>query len=71
MSEVALLNPGSDAELARKLLELARRHLHNYEQTLLTRELTREDYLKTFGAKTALELTLEAMEVDYRRATLK
>ena len=71
MSEVALLNPGSDAELARRLLELARVNLHKHEQTLLTRELTREDYLKTFGAKTALELTLEAMEVDYRRATLK
>ena len=71
MSEVALLNPGSDAELSRRLLELARQNLHKHEQKLLTMELSREDYLKTFGAKIALEETLGAMEVDYRRATLK
>ena len=71
MSEVALLNPGSDAELSRRLLELARVNLHKHEQTLLWKELSREEYLKTFGAKTALLETIEAMEVDYRRATLK
>lgn len=71
MSDVALLNPQIEVDGMKRLIDLARAKHQEESNKLLTVELDHTDYLKTFGAVSALGLLLVNMEETYQRTINK
>jgi hypothetical protein len=67
MTEVALLNPQLEAELAKRLINMAHDALKRCDATLCSTQLTQDLYLKEFGARTALNTIYLKMKTEYER----
>lgn len=67
MTDVALLNPTTDADGCQAMLSVARQLLEQREKELVTAVLDRETYLQKIGAANALRTLIARMEREFSR----
>jgi len=67
VSEVALLNPQVESDLAISLIALGQKRIDALSNKLLRTELSHNEYLKAFGAITALQMYVDDMTETYQR----